>query len=226
MCQRFSYFYAFLFRSLFLSFRFFEKKSHLVSQAYLEFTMWLSLASNSWQFSSASDFPDAVITVPPCLVELITLAIMIIDCNKKIKPKCPRPIAFEIHCNPHAVLVLCLSKIQRKSSPSTLKTNTQTEPRTGLQGREATLLEQARRSRSLLTPSSPAHLAASAAQALWVLHRRCSDISPISSQTFKPSQVFHAHFSLSDSCNQERLNGHVSISSFSTSPTQLIQVNL
>lgn len=98
---------------------------------------------------------------------------------RKDQTQMPLPHNFWDSLCPQVVLVLNLSKIHRKSSPSALQTNTQTVPQEDLQGGGVgggrhTPWSGPGEAGPLLTPSSPAHPPASAAQALWVLHRRCS----------------------------------------------------
>lgn len=151
---------------------------------------------------------------------------LIIDCGTKIKSQCRRSIVFESRHIP-GLSVFNLPKTQR-FAPSALKTNTQRAPQTGLQGMEASLLEQVQ-----------GELDHSSNHPLLCIHLPLCSTDPLG-----PSQMLlyrePAHlprcfpaisgilrlFFFIKQPQPERLNGHISVSSSSTSPTPLIQVNL
>lgn len=109
---------------------------------------------------------------------------------KRSSPNVPAPHRLRFTVSPGRVGFEIYSKIQRKSSTSTSKTNTQTAPQMGLQGREATLHGQAQ--------EKPVHSSAPLLHIYLPLQHRPSgsftDAAPINTQAvspdaLKPSQV-------------------------------------
>lgn len=145
---------------------------------------------------------------------------------KRSSPNVPAPHRLRFTVSPGRVGFEIYSKIQRKSSTSTSKTNTQTAPQMGLQGREATLHGQAQ--------EKPVHSSAPLLLHIYLpLQHRPSgsftDAAPINTQAvspdaLKPSQVSPRPFSFIRQLQPGKANGQVSVSSFFASPPRLIQV--